>query len=165
MSKPVSQDGFEYKHNAFYDVSDCVKSWGRRGILWGGLFGLALGIVFVAIPHTDKVLTFGVIGTLIVGMVEGAVVAGAFGVCAAALYSKGVLGDNITQRERMPSAGRRDGDIPLSDWPTMLSHPGSTGEHSLLEGTDDANPAVHSLSSVQTRLLSLEAWENGNTGP
>jgi len=165
MDKSASREIIEHKEIVFYDVSDCVKSWGQRGIFGGGLFGLALGVVFVIIPHADDILTFGVAGTLIVGMVEGAVIAGAFGVCAAALYSKGVLGSSDTKRERTPSAGWREGDIPLTDWPTMWPLPGPASEGSLFEAVEGANPAANSLLNVQMQLNTVDAWEAGNTGP
>lgn len=74
---------------AFYDVSGTIKSWGRRGVLLGGTFGFMLGVALVAIPFTTDVLTFGIIGTLIVAAVEGAVIAGAFAVCIAAFCARG----------------------------------------------------------------------------
>jgi hypothetical protein len=165
MDKSASRENVEHKEIVFYDVSQSVKSWGQRGMLGGSFFGLALGVVFVAVPQADNILTFGVFGTLLVGMVEGAVIAGAFGVCAAALYSKGVLRGSVAKREQTPSAGWRDGDIPLSDWPTMWPHPDAASEGSLREAGGGANPAVHSLVSAQMQLNTLDAWEAGNTGP
>jgi hypothetical protein len=117
---------------AYYDVSDRVKSWGRRGIMGGGLFGFALGAVLVAIPHADNILTFGVVGTLIVAVVEGAVIAGAFAACAAALYSKGIVRGKAASVDRALPTGRRlaqpgwhDGDIPSPDWPARWAFPTS----------------------------------------
>lgn len=127
MDKLESRQIIERNAVAYYDVSDRVRSWGRRGILGGGLFGFAFGMVFVAIPQTVNVLTFGVVGTLLVAAVEGAVIAGAFGACAAALYSKGVLrGRAALPTGRRPSQpGWRDGDIPSSDWPARWAFPTS----------------------------------------
>jgi len=157
---------------AAYDVGDCVKSWGRRGILGGGVFGFALGVAFVAIPHTDNVLTFGVLGTLIVGVVEGAVVAGSFAACAAALYGKGVLRSSNTKidrtlfpRRRLPEAGWREGGIPLSDWPTRWPHHDPAVTLPLLEATEEANRTTHSLLNARAQLNTIDAWENGNAGP
>ena len=122
---------FEQPTLAIYDVSDRLKSWGRRGILFGGLAGFALGMALVAIPHSASILTFGVVGTLIVGAVEGAVIAGAFAACAAALYRKGAVLSGaagfdlipLSSGRRMMKAGWRDGDIPLSKWPTRWTYP------------------------------------------
>jgi hypothetical protein len=117
-------------------VGDCIKSWGRRGILAGSLVGFALAMAFVAAPHTTTILALGVVGTLIVGAVEGAVIAGAFGACAAALYGKGVLRGSAASLDRTlscsrraPAVGWRDGDIPASDWPTRWTYPVSAAAH------------------------------------
>ena len=75
---------------AVNDVGGCIRSWGRRGILSGGLLGFLLGIVFVANPPATEVLTFGTIGTLIVCAIECAVVGGGVGALLAALNGRGV---------------------------------------------------------------------------
>ncbi len=133
MKNHASRRIVEQQTLAFYDVSDRLKSWGRRGILSGGLAGFALGMALVAIPPSANVLTFGVIGTLVVGVVEGAVIAGAFAACAAALYSNGAVLSGaagfalvpLSTRRRTPQVGRLDGDIPLSEWPTRWTYPNS----------------------------------------
>ncbi len=118
---------------AVFDVGDKVKIWGRRGLLGGGLLGLALGVAFVAIPLTAHTLVFGIVGTLIVAAVEGAVIAGALAASAAAFYGKGVLRGKAAAIDRTRSSGYRppkggwqDGDIPLSNWPTKWAYPGTT---------------------------------------
>lgn len=129
MNKRESEQIIERNAVAYYDVSDCVKSWGRRGTIGGGLFGFALGVALVAIPHTDNILTFGVVGTLIVAVVEAAVIAGAFAACAAALYGKGVRGNAVRSDQTFPigrrlaPSGWREGDIPLSSWPARWAFP------------------------------------------
>jgi hypothetical protein len=119
-----------------HDVSDRVKSWGQRGILAGGLFGFAIGAVFVAIPQTANVLAFGVAGTLLVAAMEGAVIAGAFSACAAALYTKGAhrgrsakLCRDMPLGRRRSNVGWQDGDIPLSNWPARWSYPTPQNPH------------------------------------
>src|SRR4029450_3663703 len=92
---------------AAYDVSGCIRSWGRRGILSGGLFGFALGAIFVANPPATDVLTFGTIGTLIVCVIECAVVGGALGALLAALNGQGVLRGNATGLERHAAGAGR----------------------------------------------------------
>lgn len=88
MGQFVLQRLPKQKAVAFYDVSGLIKCWGRRGIFFGGLSGFTIGVVLVAITFTSDVLSFGIMGTLVVAIVEGAVIAGAFGACAAALCSR-----------------------------------------------------------------------------
>ena len=143
MTNSDSESIVERNFVTFYDVDGDVRSWGRRGILGGGLFGFALGIGFVAIPFTSDVLTFGIAGTLIVAAVEGAVIAGAFGAFAAALYGRGVRREAGAKIGRKPPSGRRalkggwrDGDIPLSDWPPAWAYPGTPAVSAFLEPTE-----------------------------
>lgn len=111
---------------AVHDVGECIRSWGMRGVLFGGLFGFAFAAILVAIPHATEVLTFGIIGTLIVGAVECAVVAGAFGAFAAALNGKGAL-RNDTRMNRLPAdANWRQDGIALTAWPERWSYPESS---------------------------------------
>lgn len=175
---PLPQKVFEHEAVALYDVSYRVKSWGRRGLLAGGTFGFTLGAAFVAVPLTSDVLTFGVIGTLIVAAVEGAVVAGAFGACAAALYGTGMRrggsrnGDRaLSSGRRAPRSGWRDGDIPLCDWPAKRTHSDLPITSTLRAYTEPSiteelqNTDEPSLQSLQARLNTVDAWENGSTGP
>lgn len=95
---------------AAYDVGGCIRSWGRRGFLWGSIFGFALGAIFVAAPHTPGLLTFGIAGTLIVCAIECAVVAAGFAVLMAALHGQGVLSSEqivLTNRARKSAARLR----------------------------------------------------------
>lgn len=150
----------------YYDVSDRVRSWGRRGILGGGLFGFALGVVFIAIPQTVKVLAFGVAGTLLVTAVEGAVIAGAVSACAAALCSKGARYGKTARASALGhhtrNVGRQDGDIPLSTWPTRWAYPNSTTAQPAFGHASNADTPEQALRRVRARLT---PWENGNTGP
>ena len=99
---------------AAYDVSVCIRSWGRRGILSGGIFGFALGAIFVAnTPTTTDVLTFGTISTLVVCVIECAVVGGALGALFAALNGQGVLRGNATGLERALTTGRPPSYLPM----------------------------------------------------
>jgi hypothetical protein len=90
---------------AVYDIDGCVRSWGRRGILLGGLTGFVLGAIFVANPFTARVLTFGIAGTLIVCTMECAAIAGGFAVLIAALHGHGVLRNSATGLKRTFATG------------------------------------------------------------
>ena len=148
-----------------HDVGSCIRSWGRRGILSGGIFGFILASILVAIPLTTDVLTFGTIGTLIVGAVECAVIAGGFGALAAALYGQGVLRSNTA--DRLPaSADWAEGAIPLSEWPARWSFPGVTALQSVLPDTDDYTAIIApSVQQAQMTMSAIDSWENGGCGP
>ena len=130
----LSRDFAAKNANVVYDVNACIRSWGQRGIISGALFGLAFGALLVMIsPLTTSVLTFGTIGTLIVGAVECAVIAGGFGMFAAALHGQGVSRDNMTGSEPELVAGRlvadadwREKATPLSAWPERWDYPSSS---------------------------------------
>lgn len=104
-----------------YDVQEYIRSWSRRGIFWGSLFGFVLGAIFVVNPFTADTLTFGIFGTLIICAIECAVIAGGFGMLTAALSGHGVLRGNTTRLERTLATGRQPAsanrhDISLSAW-------------------------------------------------
>lgn len=155
-----STRNLEPKALAFYDVSRCVKAWGRRGVLLGGIFGFALGVMFVAIPFTSDVLTFGVIGTLIVAAVEGAVIAGAFSVCIAAFYGKGEIYNNRSRSRRatapLPSTPAWAG----ADVQAKATAPLPQKEVFVAEPT-----TAQSLVSARQWISTIDAWESGSTGP
>jgi hypothetical protein len=149
MNNSDSESIVERNVVAFHNVDGDVRSWGRRGILGGGIFGFALGIGFVAIPFTSDVLTFGIAGTLIVAAVEGAVIAGAFGAFAAALYGRGVRRETGAKAGRKPPSGWRasmggwrDGDIPLSDWPPAWTYPEAPTADAFLEPSERSDNAA-----------------------
>ena len=132
-----------------HDVGDSIKSWGKRGMISGGLFGFALAAVLVAIPLTTDVLTFGTVGTLIVGVVECAVIAGGFAAMAAALYGQGVSRNGSVGFERKISADATwpEAALPASDWPARWAFPGQPA----------SQPSA--VSYLDTRDLSLQAVE------
>ena len=151
------------------DVTECVKSWGRTGITLGAIVGFVLGAVFVAIPLSTDVLTFGVLGTLLVGTVECAAVAGAFAAFAAALYGNGVRGGNAATFERILKTGRLSTlagarDVPIAEWPARWAYPLQTSGVSRMSVAEPLNTAFP-LPDVQARLNTIDAWELGNTGP
>ncbi|HEY0283178.1 MAG TPA: hypothetical protein VGC27_11215 [Rhizomicrobium sp.] len=156
-----------------HDVGNCVKSWGLRGILLGGSFGFVAVAILVALPLTTEVLTFGTIGTLIVGTIECAVVGGGFGVLAAALFGQGVLRRKTTGLARTlatdhQSAGADwpEGRIPLSEWPVRWSFPGASVTHSVLPILGDDWPTDAPLEQHDQKQINvIDIWENGSYGP
>jgi hypothetical protein len=95
-----------------YDVGGCIRLWGRRGILFGGLLGLVLGAAFVANPLPS--LTFGTIGTLVICVIECAVIGGGFAALLAAINGPGVLRGHTTGFARTFATGRPPSYIAMS---------------------------------------------------
>jgi hypothetical protein len=138
------------------DVGVCVKSWGRRGIFWGGLFGFVLSAILVAIPFTSDALTFGTIGTLLVGAVECAVIAGGFGATVAAFFGPGSLRESTAGFERAFHASRRIADAnwredcaPLATWPSRWSFPSSTPEVTSQSSAHGSNRGIKMSAFVR----------------
>lgn len=176
MSAIAASIRFAEKHSPdtsgapIHDVTDCIESWGRRGIFFGANFGFVLGAIFVAIPYTSNALAFGAIGTLVVGMVECAFIAGAFAALAAALYGNGVRGVRTVQFEHILQAGRRSAvsfprDVPLVDWPSRWAYPVQASRPSPLQIRDSGRSTAFSSLDTQARFSLIDVWENGSTGP
>jgi len=87
----------------FYNTGERVKYWGKNGAFWGGIFGILFAPAFFWIPGIGPILTGGVIGSLLMGVVEGAAVGAALGggtsALAAALGSLGIPKDSIIRYE------------------------------------------------------------------
>ncbi|HEY5377755.1 MAG TPA: hypothetical protein VIK01_28940 [Polyangiaceae bacterium] len=80
-----------------YADGDDVKSWGKEGAFWGGVFGILFWPAFFFIPGIGPVLTAGLIGSALINTVEAAIVGAALGggtgALAAALRSWGIPKD------------------------------------------------------------------------
>ncbi len=87
----------------FYNAGDRVKYWGRQGAFWGGMFGILLAPAFFWIPGIGPILTGGLIGSFLMGTIEGAAVGAAIGggtsVLAAALAGLGIPKDSVIRYE------------------------------------------------------------------
>jgi hypothetical protein len=81
----------------FYNTGDRVKFWGSRGALWGGLWGLFLGGLFVTTPVVGPVVVLGYITASVVSAIESAVVVGGLSAIGAALVGLGVPKDSVIE--------------------------------------------------------------------
>ncbi len=106
---------------AVYDVGGCIRLWGRYGILFGGLLGFVLGAAFVANPLASDALTFGTIGTLVVCVIECAVVGGGFAALLAAINGPGVLRGHTMGFARTLATGRPPSYTPMSSGKNFTS--------------------------------------------
>jgi hypothetical protein len=89
----------ENKVVGFYNAGNRIKFWGTRGLVWGGLWGLFFGGLFITIPVVGHVIVLGYLSALVLAAVESAVVVGGMSVLGAVLYSIGIPKHSIVQYE------------------------------------------------------------------
>ncbi len=90
----------------FYTTGDRMKTWGKTGAFWGGIWGLLFGSAFLMIPGFGPLLAAGPIVAWIVGALEEAVVVGGVGVVGAALYSVGISEKDAIEYETQIKTGK-----------------------------------------------------------
>jgi hypothetical protein len=90
----------EEKVVGFYNSGDRIKFWGRRGAVWGGLWGLFFGGLFLSVPILGHVIVLGYLAAAMISAVEDAVVVGGLSTLSAALYGIGIPKDSVVQYER-----------------------------------------------------------------
>lgn len=61
----------EEKAVGFYNAGDRVKFWGKNGAIWGGLWGLFVGGLFVTMPMIGGVMVLGQLAAVVASAVEG----------------------------------------------------------------------------------------------
>jgi hypothetical protein len=76
-----------------------MKSWGKNGAFWGGVWGILFGSAFFAVPGLGPLLVAGPLVALIVSTLEGAVVVGGLSVIGAGLLSLGIPKDSVVRYE------------------------------------------------------------------
>ena len=90
----------------YYNTGDRMKSWGRNGAFWGGIWGLFFGAAFFIVPGIGPLVAAGPIVAAIVSALEGAVLVGAIGALGAGLVGLGVPKNSILQYETAVKAGK-----------------------------------------------------------
>jgi uncharacterized membrane protein len=94
----------------FYNAGDRVKYWGKLGVFWGGVFGIFLAPAFFWIPGIGPILTGGIIGSMLMGTLEGAAVGaaviGGTTALAVSLASMGIPKDSIIHYESAIKANK-----------------------------------------------------------
>ena len=83
----------------FYNQGDRIRFWGTRGAFWGGLWSLFFGGLFLAVPVVGPVVMLGYLGSIAVGVLEGAALVGGVSAISAALYGLGIPEDSVLQYE------------------------------------------------------------------
>jgi len=89
----------EDKITGFYTTKDAMKSWGKAGAFWGGLWGFLVGAGFFLIPGVGPVVVAGPMVAALVGALEGAVVIGGLSALGGALYSLGIPKNSVLKYE------------------------------------------------------------------
>jgi hypothetical protein len=83
----------------FYNIGDRIKFWGTRGALWGGLWGMFFGGLFLTIPVVGHVVVLGYLASIAIYGIENAVMVGGLSALGAALYGIGVPKDSVIKYE------------------------------------------------------------------
>ncbi len=83
----------------FYTSGDRVKSWGKVGAFWGGFWGLLFAPAVFFLPGLGLVAMAGPFVSLLVGVLEGAVLIGGVSAIGAALIQIGVPKDQVVKYE------------------------------------------------------------------
>jgi hypothetical protein len=111
--KKLAASGFEMKNLSvvgkgyqtdekvvgFYNTGDRIKFWGTRGALWGGLWGMFFGGLFMTIPVVGHVVVLGYLAAMAIYGIENAVMVGGLSALGTALYGIGVAKDSVIQYE------------------------------------------------------------------
>jgi hypothetical protein len=90
----------------YYNTSDRMRSWGKNGAFWGGIWGLVFGAGFFVIPGIGPIVVAGPLVVAIVAALEGAAVIGALGVIGAGLAGIGVPHDSVLNYQTQVKAGK-----------------------------------------------------------
>lgn len=100
--------GYHTEENVvgYYTAGDRMKSWGKNGAFWGGIWGMLFGSAFFLIPGIGPIVAAGPVVAWIVGALEGAAVVGGVSALGAGLYSVGIPKKSILQYETSLRAGK-----------------------------------------------------------
>lgn len=90
----------------YYNLGERMKSWGKLGAFWGGIWGFLFGAAFFFIPGVGPVAVGGPLVSWIVGALEGAVVVGGLSALGAGLFSIGIPKDSIIKYETQIKADK-----------------------------------------------------------
>ena len=93
--------GYHTEENVvgFYNTGDRIKFWGKNGAIWGGLWGLFFGGIFMTIPLIGPVMVLGHLAAMVFATIEGAILVGGLSALGAAMYSLGIPKDSVIEYE------------------------------------------------------------------
>jgi hypothetical protein len=94
----------------FYNSGDRARFWGKRGAFWGSIVGILFAPAFFWIPGIGFIMTGGLLSSIIMGTLEGAVFGAAAGGGASALVSAlttlGIPKDSVIRYEKSIAADK-----------------------------------------------------------
>lgn len=97
----VGKDYHTEEHvTGYYNTGDRMKTWGKFGAFWGGLWGMLFGTGVFMIPGIGPVVIAGPLVAALVGGLEGAVAFGGLSALGGALASIGIPRDSVLRYER-----------------------------------------------------------------
>jgi hypothetical protein len=88
----VIAESYRTQNKPIGNIVNRVKSWGKYGALWGGLWGLFLGGIFLSVPMVGPVVVAGQLAAMLVSAIEGALFVGSLSLLGGALYYSGIRG-------------------------------------------------------------------------
>ncbi|MBS0506274.1 MAG: DUF1269 domain-containing protein [Proteobacteria bacterium] len=83
----------------FVNVGERAWYFGKYGAFWGGLAGLLVGSGFFFIPVVGSLVVLGPLASMIVGGIEGAVLAGGASALVGALTGLGIPKNSVVRYE------------------------------------------------------------------
>lgn len=101
----------EEKVVGFYNAGDRIRFWGSRGAVWGALWGLFVGGLFITIPVVGPLVLLGYVAATAIMAIENAVVVGGLSALGAALFSIGIPKNSVLQYE---AAVKADGFLVMA---------------------------------------------------
>ena len=90
----------------YYNTGERMKTWGKFGAFWGGLWGFLVGSAFFVIPGVGPLVIGGPMVSWIVGAMEGALVGGGLSALGAGLFSIGIPKDSVIKYEKAIKADK-----------------------------------------------------------
>jgi len=83
----------------FYTMGDRIKCWGSMGVFWGGIWGLLFAPAIFFLPGFGLLAMAGPVVSVLVGVLEGAVIASGLSALGAAMMSIGVPESQVIKYE------------------------------------------------------------------
>lgn len=144
--------GYHCEENVvgFYNTGDRIKFWGSRGAIWGSLWGLFFGGLFISVPVFGQVIVLGYLAATALSVLEGAIVIGGMSAFGAALYSIGIPKDSVIDYEAaikadhfLVSARGTAEDIARAKAILGTGNPSRLDVHADLKGIKAADAVAH----------------------